>query len=156
LTGDEGDNLDLKPNGPTVKDRISPKIAMERQKALEEFERLQHGWRAVATDDSPTGKSRRADLARQIRGFDLARIHGPEVYVDIDIPPDHQGFSFYINDKEFAPGHHRVTAGEAQVLLHMIDANRRAGLRVFQTRGQNVNLGTIGDMARAAAIQGED
>jgi len=151
---DQGERRTLKPEPLGLKDKA--KRDVDREKALEEFTKLQLEWRAIATDDSPAGKSKRAELARQIHNFDISRIHGPTVMVDIVIPADHQGFSFWLNNKEFAPGPHRVTAGEAQHLLHMIDANRRAGMRVFQERGQTVNLGTIGDMARAAAIQGED
>ena len=158
LNGQNEDNLGerraLKPEPSGLRDKV--KRDVDREKALEEFTKLQVEWRAIATDDSPAGKSKRAELARQIHNFDITRIHGPDVMVDITIPADHQGFSFWLNDKEFPPGTHRVTVGQAQHLLHMVDANRRAGMRIFQDRGRNINLGTIGDMARASAIQAED
>ncbi|MHA2313061.1 MAG: hypothetical protein ACXADF_16350 [Candidatus Thorarchaeota archaeon] len=148
------DDLDLRSDSSDKKSKTRADV--DRQEAIEEFERLQQQWRAVATEDSPAGKSRRADFAAKLRNFDMTRIDGPVTYVDVTIPADHQGFSFWINDKEFPPGRHRVTAAEAQVLLHMIDANRRAGLRVFQERGKNINVGSITDSARAAAIGAED
>lgn len=151
---ENGDDLELQSDSSDTKSKV--KVEVGRQTAIEEFEFLQQQWRAVATEDSPVGKSRRAEFAAKIRNFDMTRIDGPTVYVDITITNDHQGFSYWINDKEFPPGVHRVTAREAQVILHMMDANRRAGMRVFQERGKNVNVGSIGDAARATAIGMED
>lgn len=125
-----------------------------RQKDRDEFQQLQAEFREWASaPDSPLARSKRAELAMKIRKYDLDSLYGPEEMVDVFVEADSTGFNFIINDREYAAGqYHRVTATVAQTLLHMMSANREAERRILQNNGRQVNLGNIGDLARAAEI----
>lgn len=125
------------------------------KKARRQLDALNTEWRQYTGDDSPFAKAKRIELRGEMEK--LSRfISATEPRVTVQIPRSITGEPFRINDIEFHPGAHVVGESTARQLIYMIDRNRQAELDLMKQNGRQVDLGTIGERARMAAISAED
>jgi hypothetical protein len=75
------------------------------------------------------------------------QLHLREPDITIQVPRSVTGHPFRINEATFWPGSHTVKKSVAQVLLAMIDEQRRVEAGRLQQNGNEIDLGTIGQKA---------
>lgn len=101
-------------------------------------------------DDSNAAKTRRIEIARQLRAIQV-QIDRLDEEVEVLIPANaSKQFPFRIGPKEFMPGTHRVRGQVAMILRHMMDQH--------QTVEQHIHVagGNVDPQASGMAAYGKE
>lgn len=112
---------------------------------------LQEDWNVLRGDTANATK--RAEIAREMRAVRDAMV-AEQPIVAVTVPRLPGGKAIKVGDKTFGPGVHRVRAGTAQVIMHIIDEAQRQERRRFESR--QMEFDAADPSARVRAILAED